>query len=136
MVPILSIVVPPFTDGVDCEVRRVVGHSDENGTAIGLHVVDAIGHCKTLSHGTKIMVMHRDGFLIPGGTGVLEAANEFLLLGIHADDRRAMIREAFAQCVDVFELRVSVWTRTRRNLLAVNAQRIPESLEDTSDRIR
>ena len=124
---------PPLLDAVDGERRGVGGLADEDGAGIGPHVVDAVGDGAALGRGWKVVVVDQFGAVVPLGTGVLERANEFLLLGVDADDRRVVDGAALAQFGDVLELVVAVRVRGAGTLLVVDAQRESHFLEKPGD---
>ena len=100
---------PPFLDAVDGKRRGVGGSADEDRAGIGQRVVDPVGDGAALGLGRKIVILHQFGGAIPFGAGILERADEFLLLGIDADDRGALGGAALAQCRDALELVVAIW---------------------------
>ncbi len=78
---------PPFLDAVDGERRGVGGLADEDGAGVGPRVVDAVGDGEALGIGAEVVVLDLFGTAVPLGAGISERADEFLLLGIDADDR-------------------------------------------------
>ena len=114
---------PPLLDAVDGERRGVGGLADEDGAGIGARVVDAVGDGAALGRGWKVVVVDQFGAVVPLGAGIAERADEFLLLGVDADDRCVLDGAALAQLGDVLELVVAVRMRGAGTLLVVDPQR-------------
>ena len=77
---------PPSGNGMSGEGGGVVRDADENGSAVRLWVIDAVGDGYPGGIGAKIVIVHAERRTIPFGSGVLEVADQFPFLGIHADD--------------------------------------------------
>ena len=73
------------------------------------------------------------GPAVPFGAGIAERADEFLFLGVDADDRCVLDGAALAQFGDVLELVVAVRMRGAGTLLVVDPQRESHLLEDPGD---
>jgi hypothetical protein len=76
------------------EGRRVVGDADADGAAVVGRVVNAIGDAHPAGVGAEVVIVHQNGQTIPFGAGVFEVADQFALLAIDADDRKALSLEA------------------------------------------
>ena len=87
---------PPLFDAVDGKCRGVGGRADEDRAGIGLRIVDPVGDGAALGFGAKVVILHQFGDAVPLGAGILERANEFLLLGIDADHRGVLDGAALA----------------------------------------
>lgn len=85
-VPATALGKPPRFDGIDGEFRRVSGGTDKDGPPVGLDVVDPVGDRLADGVGREIVVEDLDGLLVPGRTRVLERPDQFLLLGVDADE--------------------------------------------------
>ena len=114
---------PPLLDAVDGELGGVGGGADEDGSGIGLQVLDSVGDGATLGVGGEVVVAHQFGGAVPFGAGILERADEFLLLGVDADDRGVLGGAALAQRRDALELVVAVRMGGAGELLVVDTQR-------------
>ena len=113
---------PPVVETVDREERRVVGVADDDGAVVGEQVVDAVGNGEAVGEGAEVVVEDLDGLLFPGGAGVLEVADEFLLLGVDADQGAVLGGATTLEVGDELELGVAVGRGDGGELLAVDAQ--------------
>ena len=107
---------PPLFDAVDGERRGVRRGADVDGAGVGLRVVDSVGDGEALGLGAEVVILDEYGSAVPLGAGVLERADEFLFLGVDADDRCVLDGAALAQFGDVLELVVAVRMRGARTL--------------------
>jgi hypothetical protein len=98
-----------------------------------LQVVHPIGNGDAVSIGAEIVIVDQNRIAIPLDTGILEYPDEFLLLGIDADDRLQFCRAALTQFRDAGELSVSVRVRTSGELLVVDTKRETHLLEQSRD---
>ncbi len=74
-----------------------------------------------------LSAMNRFGALFPGSSSILKIADEFLLLGIRADDRAVGGLKLLFLSLDVLKLRVLVRVSCASLLLLdVDAQRVAE----------
>ena len=124
---------PPFLDAVDGERRGVGGLADEDGAGVGPGVVDAVGDGEAVGIGAEVVVVDQLGSAVPLGAGIAECADELLLLGVDADDRRVVGGAPLTQFGDVVELVVAVRVRGAGTLLVVDAQRESHLLEKPGD---
>jgi hypothetical protein len=115
----LPFVAPPAGEAIGGELGGVVRRADVESTAIGEHIVDVIRNRETQGLGTEVMIIDEDVFLAPGPTGVLEVADEFLLLRVDGDGRLAAVREALTELGDVEELLVAIRIGAARQLLMI-----------------
>ena len=111
---------PPGFDAVDSEAGGVGGIADTDAAAVGLHVVDAVGHGAALGEGAEVVVEDFRCLALPSGPGVAEHADKFLLLGIDTDHGAVGMR--LAQCGDALELGVAVGVPGGGKALAIDAQ--------------
>jgi hypothetical protein len=102
-----SFLAPPSADGGYGEGGGFVRHTDEQGTAIGLRVEDAIENRHTLSLRAKILVIDRGGSAPPLGACIFEVPHQFPLLGVDTDHWIALSAETPAQFADVGELHLA-----------------------------
>jgi hypothetical protein len=98
---------PPRLDGVDGELGRVVRGAEVDGAAVGHDVVDTEGDRLARGLGGEVVIVDRPSLLAPDGPRVLEAAHEFLLLGVDADEGDPASLSIVAEFRDVLELRIS-----------------------------
>ena len=92
----------------------VVRNTDNDGAAVGDSIVNAVRDSDTDGVGTEVVVVNQARGLPPAGARILEVANEFTLLRIHADDGRMSPAEAVAHVSNVVELEIAVCTGFRR----------------------
>jgi hypothetical protein len=74
---------------------------------LALTIVDPVGDCNVFGIGWKVVVPYELGRVIPGHAGVLEIADQLLLLRGNAHDRQVAAGKAGALRGDVFELLVA-----------------------------
>ena len=89
--------------------------------------------------GGEIVILYGNGLLTPAVTIVFEVSDEFLFLGVDADDRFMMPGKFFSQLCNMNELLIS-FLRIRRICtgfkgLAVNSQGIPQFLKQSADSV-
>ena len=92
---------PPFLDAVGRAGGGIEGGADEDGAGVGLGIVDAVGDGDAVCLGGEVVVADELRGPVPLGAGILEVADEFLLLGVDADDGRfsaAQCRRSPAMC--------------------------------------
>jgi hypothetical protein len=66
---------------------------------------------------------------------IFEIADEFAFLAVDADDGQMTALETVAQLGQIFELEISVGTRSGGDLLLIDPQRIAHVMEQASDGI-
>src|SRR6266852_4822940 len=102
--------LPPAADAFDGEAGGVVIDADADPALVGGDIVDAIGNRLAVERDHE--VVHAHGFGLTLGTqftaGVLEVADQLLLLGIDRDSRLAGALKAPDAGVDVLELRIAI----------------------------
>jgi len=81
------------------------------------------------------VVVNQARGLTPAGARILEVANEFALLGIHADDGRMSLAEAMAHVSNVVELEIAVCTGFGRHRLDVDSEGVIHIVQQASDGI-
>ena len=89
-----------------------------------------------MESGTEVVVINQAGRLAPAGAMILEVANEFALLGIHADDGRMSPAEAMTHVGNVVELEIAVCTGFGRQRLDVDSEGVIHIVQQPSDGIR
>ena len=122
-------------------LRGLHGEQTIHDTVSGYYIAGEIGRTyealrdgEALGIGAEVVVLDPFGAAVPLGAGIAERADEFLLLGIDADDRDVVGGAALAQFGDVPELVVAPRMGSAGELLVVDAQRIAHRLEQSSDR--
>ena len=89
-VAISAVALPPTGDGVDGEGCCVMRDAYENRASVGEQVIDTIRDRDADGIGTEIVIIDVYGRAIPLDAMVFEVADQFSLLGIDADDRKAL----------------------------------------------
>ena len=131
----VSALAPPAGDIVGGEFGCVVRCADKHRTLIADRIVNAEGNRHPLALGTEVMVIHRGGDLTPDSPGILEIADQFLLLGVDTDDRQAALQELLLFLGDVTELLVPLRASAGQTL-GVGMQSIPQLIEQAPHRVR
>lgn len=125
-VPFSAFPTPPSGNSINREIGRVVGGTEEDVSPVGLHVEDAVGDRHAERVAPEVVIVHGNGDFGPDGSGILEPADHFLLLGIDADDREATLREGVAELLDVAELAIPVRMVAPGDALVVDSKRIAQ----------
>ncbi len=120
--PVLS---PPPDKAVDGEVRGVGRDSDVEETSVRRQVVKAVGSRTALSVVGEIVSVDLVGLETPRAAGVLEIADQLLLLGVNADNGLTGFQEGLLLLAYVSELLVPVGVRRPSEALSVPFERVP-----------
>src|ERR1700736_5313014 len=128
--------LPPATDGVDGKARRVVIDANADPTGVLADVVNAIGHSPALIAEKEVGPPPFLGLADwpPFAAGVLEVADQFLLLGIDRDRRLAGSERCFHLLVDVAELAITIRMAPFAGL-AVGLQAVAKLAQQAADRV-
>ena len=105
--------LPPVSNSASGKSGCVVRNTDNDGPAVGDSIVNAVRDSDADGVGTEVVVINQARRLAPAGAMILEVANEFALLGIHADDGRMSPAEAMTHVGNVVELEIAVCTGIR-----------------------
>src|SRR6266567_2341296 len=122
-----------MSDGMSGEGGGVVGDADHQSTAIFHDVVNSIRNGDPNGIGAEVVIIDATRGRFPTTARIFEISNEFAFLAVHTDDGQMTALEAVAQLGEIFELKIAVGTRTGRDLLLVDPQRIAHAVEQTSD---
>ena len=137
-VGVLADLVEPTADGLHGEPRGVVVGADRNPAVVGCDVVNAVGVGLAQLRVGEVVHVHPDR--VPGRSPltptVLVEADEFLLLGIHADHRLAGSNMFRALLGELAELGVAVFVGGPLDLFLVALQRETLPVEQIRDRPR
>ena len=128
-----SFALPPVSDGMRGEGGSVVGDADDEGAAILVDIVNAIGDSDTNRVSAEIVIVDATRLAFPAAAGIPEVTHEFALFDVDADDRQMAALEALTQLGEIFELEVAVGAGVRGNLLVIDAERIAHLMEQTGD---
>jgi len=123
---------PPAADGVGRERGRVVIDADAHPAGIVGDVVDAVGHRASQLRNDEVVHPHlrRRALGMPFAPGILEVADQFLLLGVHRDRRFAAGQRRLDLVVDVVELGVTIGMVRPLACLAVGLQPVAELVQE------
>lgn len=130
-----SFTLPPVRDSVSGESGSVVRNTDDNGTAVGERLVDAVRDGNAQGIGAEVVIMNRPGGVIPASAVVFEVSDQFALLGIDADDGQVAPPKTVAQIGNVIELEIAVATGIGREGLLVDAQRVVHRMQQAGNGI-
>ena len=129
--------LPPASNGIDCEARRVVVDPDAHPPGIVGDVVDAVGRRPTELRDDE--VVHADRFgptlravLTPT---IAEIAHQFLLLGVDRNRRLIRRQRLLHLSVDVPELGIAVGMLRPLAGLAIGLQAVPKMAQKIGDHV-
>lgn len=125
--------VPPAPNDIDSKLSRLMRDTYADETPIAGHIVDPIRNRLAIGIAGKISGQHRACFAAPGAPGVLEIADQFLLLGIHANCRLFSLQKRASLAGQIAHLLVSVGILSFAAFLAIVAQRVTQLLQQTPD---
>jgi hypothetical protein len=110
--------------GPDADPARVAGH-----------VIDPVGRVATEFRDDEVIDPHRFRLplRLPLPPGILEVPDQFLLLGIHRDDRLSGLQGGLDLGVDVLELGVPIRMALPLEGLAVSLETIARPVEEFGD---
>src|SRR6202142_1001654 len=117
-------VLPPSADRLNREGRRVVVDPDADPARVGGEIINSVRHGAAELLDQEIVHAHflRVALLAPLAAGVLEIADQFLLLGIDGDRWLVLGHGRLDRVVDDVELRVAVGIVSALARLAVGLQ--------------
>jgi hypothetical protein len=99
---------------------------------LGQHVIQPVWHAPALGVGQKVMGVDLFGIGPPGPAAVAEVADEFLFLGIHAEDRQPLSPKFLDSRLQVVELPIPVRVRRPSETLDVDEQVVVEVTQQVS----
>ena len=126
--------LPPARDAVGGESRSIVGGAHEDVAAVGDRVEHSVGGSDVARIAAEVVVVHRCCELRPDSPRILEAADEFLLLGVDGDHGQFPLRERAAHVLDVEGLLIALASgpsRSAGELLVVDPQPVLQTVEKT-----
>ncbi len=125
--------LPPMSDRVSSKGGCVMRDANHDGASIGEEIIDAIRYGDTGGVRAKIVIVDQARGQIPAHSGILEIADQFALLGIHADDGVAPTLESVSKIAEIEELIIAIGTVVGRELLVIDPQGIAHLMEKTGD---
>ena len=133
-IPPSSYPIPPSFNGSNRKRRRVVGQSNHNESVVPCGVVNPIGDCFTFRPTGEVVIPYVLWGLPPTATFIAEGADEFLFLGVHADDGVFQPEAVGSQKRQVPKLAISLGVVSFRQTLTVGSQRIVRILQQSCRR--
>ncbi len=117
-------VLPPAADRLHGESRRIIVNADIHPTRVGGKIINSVRHGAAEVIDQKIVHAHvlRLALGSPFPTGVLEIADQFLLLRVHGDHRLVLGQGRLNRVVDEMELGVAVGIVGALERLAIGLQ--------------
>ena len=107
--------------------------ADDDGASVGEQIIDAIGDGNAGGIRAEVVIVDQTRGKIPAGTGILEGADQFPLLGVDADDGMAATLESLSQIAEVEELIVPIRGVVGGEFLVIDTQRIAHLMEQAGD---
>jgi len=130
-----TFLVPPMSDGMSGKGGSIVRDANHQSPTIFRNIVNSIGNGDTDGVGAKVVIIDTTRGRLPTPTGIFEIADELAFFAVHADDGQMATLEAVAQLGQIFELKIAVGTRARRDLLLIDAQGIVHVMKQAGDGI-
>src|SRR3984893_15934059 len=124
-----------MSDGMSGKGGGVVGNADLQSTAIFHNIVNPIGNGDSAGIGAEVVIIDATRGRFPTTARIFEIADEFAFFAVDADDGQMTALETVAQLGQIFELKISVGTRTGGDLLLIDPQRIAHVMEQAGDSI-
>ena len=113
---------PPLRNALGGELRHIVGFPDKEAAGVGGHIVNPVGNGRALSIGGEVVIVDQFGRISPLRVRVAEASNQFLFLGVNADDRDILMSISGTQFGNVLELNIAQGMIGSSQFLLVNQQ--------------
>ena len=113
----LQVVCPDPLDVVAYELGGVVACAEGEVSRVVCNVVDAVGYNRPGREGREVMVESLWGRRAIDLPQTLEVSDQFLLLGVYADDRNPRFQADLFCCGNLFKLRVPVPRFVQRQTL-------------------
>ena len=133
-VALSAMTLPPAPNGGHRQLRGRRRRAHAHQGVVGALIVDPIGGGSTLGITGKIIGVDDIGRLAITRSRILEVANQFVFLGIHADDRLAAAQEPPLEALDQPILAVALRMGLANQTLDIGFQRIAERFEQPSHR--
>jgi hypothetical protein len=108
--------------------------ANHDGASIGEEIIDSVRYGDTDGVRAKIVIVDQARGQIPAQSGILEIADQFALLGIHADDGVAPTLESVSKVAEIEELIIAIGTVVGRELLVIDPQGIAHPMEEAGRR--
>ena len=125
---------PPPSNALDSKGRRVVVDANAHPTLIACQVIDPIGNGLSLPSNHEVVHQNSPGMSLasPFPACILEIPNQFLLLGVHRNNRLAGAVLSNGLPIDVFKLCIAVRVLLAFTRFAVGLQTVTFLPQDIS----
>ena len=107
--------------------------TDRDRPSIGEQIIDAVRDGDAGGIRAEVVVVDQSRRQIPAGARIFEAADQFALLGVDANDGQAAALESLPKIAQVKELIIAIGTEVGGEFLVIDAQGIAHLVEETSD---
>jgi hypothetical protein len=107
--------------------------ANHDGASIGEEIIDAVRYGDAGGVRAEIVIVDQARGQIPAHSGILEIADQFALLGIHADNGVATPLESVSKVAKVEELIIAIGTVIGREFLVIDPKGIAHPMEKTGD---
>jgi hypothetical protein len=130
--------VPPAANRLHREGGSVMVGAHVHPPAVSGQVIHPVGHGLAQFLVGKIVGVHLDRIAgrAPFASGVFELADQFFLLGVHADDRIACVLVAADLLVEVAKLRVAIGMLLTLQRFGIALQTEALCAQQLGDRVR
>jgi hypothetical protein len=109
-----------MSDGMSGKGGSVMGNANDEGTAIFHNIVNPIRNGDPNGIGAEVVIIDATRGRFPTTARIFEIADELAFLAVDADDGQMTALETVAQLGQIFELKISVGTRTGGDLLLID----------------
>ena len=131
-----EVLLPLLYKAVAGKLRCVVAYSESHVASVPVDIIDAMRYHLAVGERGIVMVVHLDGFsAISCSVVTSERAEDFLLLGVHAQQGSTRLLTPFPQLFNNFELLVAPLAISHRQGLYRLAPCVPLIPYDLSDGI-
>lgn len=107
--------------------------ANHDGASIGEEIIDAVRDGDAGGVRAEIVIVDQARGQIPAYSGILEIADQFALLGIHADDGVAPTLESVPKIAEIEELIIAIGTMVGREFFVIDPKGIAHPMEKTGD---
>ena len=128
-----SLLPPPMSDRVSGKGGCVMRDANHDGASIGEEIIDAVRYGDAGGVRAEIVIVDQARGQIPAHSGILEIADQFALLGIHADDGVAPTLESVPKIAEIEELIIAIRTMVGREFFVIDPKGIAHPMEKTGD---
>jgi hypothetical protein len=120
----LAFGLPPLGNDLHGKLWGIRRTTDINEAQIMVQVINAVRDRFAQGILIEIMIIHFGGLLAPTSSVVFEVANQFLLLGIHADHGPSRRQKRLLLRFQILELLGAIWVRSSTEAFEIGFQRV------------